>query len=514
MGYIRFNTYFCFLYQTDVELRPSLWLKQNYLHRILLMKRFTLFALLLLTGIAQHSFAKDGYHIKLKFTDMHDSMVYLAHYYGKPLPTIYKADSAKMNSKGEAIFDSKEKTLGGIYIMLLSDKKTYFEFLLDNGDNMTITATASKLPEGIKFQGSPENEHFQEYVKFLKDFGAKQQKLIDEYKEAKTGADSTALREQISKGSKELIKFRHDQATKYPGTLLAAIFNALEVPQVPEGPHYLPDGKVDSNFAYNYYKEHYWDNFNFKDDRLIQTPIYDGKLDEYFNKIVLPWPDSVEKEADVLLAKSRGTKDVFKYTLWWLTHNVENSKIMGMDAVFVYLVENYYMKGDATWLDNDALSKYFDRASKIAPNVIGNIAPDVKLPDADGKEQSMLALPAKYTLVIFWSPDCGHCQKEIPEIDSLYRATLKSKGVKIYAVNVDNEDTKWQEFIKKHKLEDWVNVWDKDHKSDFRSKFDVYSTPTIYLLDEKKIIRGKKLDHSNIMSVIEITEKKEKTTKK
>ena len=476
------------------------------------MKHLKLFALLLLTGMAQQAFAKDGYHIKLKFTDMKDSLVYLAHYYGKPLPTIYKADSAKLNSKGEAIFDSKQKTLGGIYIMLLSDKKTYFEFLLDNGDEMSITATASKLPEALTFQGSAENDHFQEYVKFLKDFGTRQQTLMDQYKASKTKADTAAAREKLSAASKELIKFRQGYATKYPGTLLAAIFNALEVPQVPEGKHMLPDGKVDSNFAYNYYKDHYWDHFNFKDDRLVQTPIFDGKLDEYFNKVVLPWPDSVEHEADVLLSKSRGTKDVFKYTLWWLTHNAENSKVMGMDAVFVYLVENYYMKGDATWLDNDALSKYFDRASKIAPNVLGNLAPEVRLPDAKGTEQSMLATQAKYTLLIFWSPDCGHCQHEMPVIDSLYRAVLKSKGVKIFAVNVDNEDTKWTDFIKKNKIEEWNNVWDKDHKGDFRSKYDVYSTPTIYLLDDKKIIRGKKLDHSNIMSVIEILERKEKTT--
>ncbi|MBS1586889.1 MAG: redoxin domain-containing protein [Bacteroidetes bacterium] len=478
------------------------------------MKRFTLFALLLLMGLSQHSFARDGYHIKLKFTDMKDSLVYLAHYYGKPLPTIYKADSAKLNSKGEAILDSKEKTLGGIYIILLNDKKTYFEFLLDNGNEMTITATASKLPEGLKFEGSPENTHFQEYVTFLKDFGTRQQKLVDGYKAAKTKADSTEYREKIGKGSKELIKFRQNYAAKYPGTLLSAIFNALEVPEVPEGTHYLPDGKVDSNFSYNYYKTHYWDHFNFQDDRLVQTPIYDGKLDEYFNKVVLPWPDSVEHEADVLLAKARGTKDVFKYTLWWLTHNVENSKIMGMDAVFVYLVENYYMKGDATWLDNDALSKYYDRASKIAPNVIGNVAPDVNLPDAKGTVQSMYNVKGKYTLLVFWSPDCGHCQHEMPVLDSLYKAVLKNKGVKVYAVNVDNEDTKWSDFIKKNKLEEWTNVWDKDHNSDFRSKYDVYSTPTIYLLDEKKIIRGKRLDHSNIMSVIEILEKKDKTTKR
>ena len=70
--------------------------------------------------------------------------------------------------------------------------------------------------------------------------------------------------------------------------------------------------KKDSNFAYNYYKTHYWDHFNFKDDRIIHTPLYDAKIDEYMNKLVLPIPDSVIKEGDALLAKARGTKEVFK----------------------------------------------------------------------------------------------------------------------------------------------------------------------------------------------------------
>ena len=63
------------------------------------MKQFlvTLSALVLFQTTAL--FAKDGYKIKIKFTDVTDSTVFLAHYYGKPLPTIYKTDSAKLESR-------------------------------------------------------------------------------------------------------------------------------------------------------------------------------------------------------------------------------------------------------------------------------------------------------------------------------------------------------------------------------------------------------------------------------
>jgi thiol-disulfide isomerase/thioredoxin len=479
------------------------------------MKRITLFALLFITCLAQSAVAKDGYKIQLKFTDVTDSVVYLAHYYGKTLPTIYKADSAKLDKNGVAVFESKEKFTGGIYMMLLSDKKTYFEFLIDNGQDIGMTVTAKELPGGIKFKNSPENERFQAYVNFLKDFGTKQKAISDKMATAKTADDTAKIRKESAESSKKLIAYRRDYATKNPGTLLTSIFNSLEIPQVPEGKHYLADGKTeDSSFAYNYYKGHYWEHFNFQDDRLIYTPVYDAKLEEYFSKLVLPIIDSVEFEADQLLTKTEGTKDLYKYTLWWITHYVESSKVMGLDEVFVYLVENYYMKGKATWLDAESLEKYVKQAQKIAPNVLGNVAADIVMPDINGKEQKLSAVKSKYTLLIFWSPECGHCLTEIPKIDSVYKAVLKDKGVKIVGVRVEGDEQKWKDVIKKNKLDDWIHMWDPEYKSNFRSKYNVYSTPVIYLLDEKKIIRGKKLDHTTIPQVIENLEKKEKLTNK
>lgn len=465
-------------------------------------------ALFYCTGAAH---AKDGYKIQLKFTDLKDTLVYLAHYYGKPLPTIFKSDSAHVDKNGVAVMQSNTKIVGGIYIMLLSDKRTYFDFLLDNGADMTITTSYKQIPLEMKFTGSPENQRFLEYGNFLTGFGAKQQKLMDKLAACKNAADSQVVQAELKESTKVLTDYRKNYVAKYPNTLLANIFNTLTLPIVPEGTHYLPDGKVDSNFAYTYYKGHYWDDFNLNDERMVNTPVYDTKLDEYINKLTFPHEDSVIKECKMLLEKTHNAPELFKYTLWWLTYNAENSKIMGMDAVFVYLVENYYMKGAATWLTNDDLQKYYDAARKIAPNVIGNIAPELKMPDVNKVEQSLHGLQAKYTLLLFWSPDCGHCQQEVPKIDSLYKAVLKKKGLKVYAVSTYDDEKAWKDFIQKHHLEDWVHVWDPERKSRFRDQYNVYMTPILYLLDDKKIIRAKRLDYLNIADVINMLEKKEKS---
>jgi thiol-disulfide isomerase/thioredoxin len=488
------------------------------------MKKVLFSALLLVAGVAQVVCAKNdtqpvkdngysAYRVKVHFTDMHDSMVFLAHYYGKPLPTIYKRDSAKLDKNGYAVIQSSDTDfVGGIYIILLSDRKSYFEFLLDKGNDISITATASELPQSLKFKNSPENERFLDYQAFAKKYSEMQDGYRKKLAAAKTADDTAAVRKEASKTSKDLINYRKDYVQKYPGTLLSAIFRALEVPQVPEGDHFLEDGKTkDSTFAYTYYKSHFWDGFDFHDDRLIHTPLFDSKLDEYMNKEVLPWPDSVEHEADMLLAKARGSKDIFKYSLWWLTRYAENSKVMGMDEVFVYLVENYYMKGDAFWLTNEELQKYEDRAQKIAPNVIGNIAPDIKVPSVinKGETPDMHDIKAKYTLIVFYSPSCGHCQHEMPLLDSTYEAVLKDKGVKVYTVATEGDEKAITDFLVKLKVDKkWTNTWDPDHIGDWRNKFDVYSTPTIYLLDEKKKIIGKRIDHANVASLIEATEKK------
>ncbi len=170
--------------------------------------------LLLLAALAKPSLAKDGYKIQVKFIGTTDSMVFLAHYYGKPLPTIYKTDSAKIDKKGNTFLKSDSVILGGIYILLLSDKKTYFELLLNNCDDMSITADVRNIPDGIVYKNSDENIKFQNYVNFLKGFGEKQQKLEEEFRNAATPKDSIAAREKLVTSSKELTNYRKDIIAK------------------------------------------------------------------------------------------------------------------------------------------------------------------------------------------------------------------------------------------------------------------------------------------------------------
>lgn len=457
------------------------------------------------------SSAKDGYKIEVKFKqDVTDSFVYLAHYYAKPLPTIYKTDSARVINRRTAVIESRDSILGGIYMILFDGRSKFAEFMLNNGDAMTMEVDTTNMPANITFKNSPENTRYIEYEKFLIGYGKKQQALLDELKTAKTAADTQATRDKATKAGRELIAYRNDYVKKYPNTFLSNVFNAVSVPDIPEGRHLIAGtNTVDSEFNYRYYKQHYWDRFDFRDQRLMYTPIYDAKLDEYFNRLVLPIPDSMNAEADAILARTRKSPELFKYALHWLAGNAERSKVMGMDEVFVHLVEQYYMKGDAWWLDTATLAKYEDRARKIAPNVVGNPAPALNLQDiATLSEKPLSQVESKYTMLVFWSKDCGHCMKEVPQLDSVYKAVLKNKGVKVYAISTEGDLSDIRKSVEKLGIGEWTNVVDANNNSGYRANYDVYTTPKVYLLDKDKVIVGKGLDHSNVAEVIEFVEKK------
>ena len=62
-------------------------------------------------------------------------------------------------------------------------------------------------------------------------------------------------------------------------------------------------------------------------------------------------------------------------------------------------------------------------------------------------------------------------------------------------VGVKTEGTReeWLQFINEHHLSGWVHGTDPQAATNYRRLYDVYSTPMIYLLDDKKKIVAKKL---------------------
>ncbi|HUM45526.1 MAG TPA: DUF5106 domain-containing protein [Chitinophagales bacterium] len=435
---------------------------------------------------------KQGYQIIVHIPAMKDTPCYLANYYGDKQ---YIQDTVRSDVNGTVVFEGREQLPGGIYLFVFPDKR-YFELLVDKEQYFTMETTWDDPINNMKVKGSKDNDLFYEYLKFAVQLQKNSMEAHEKLKAAKSKADTTAVNDQLKVNDEKMTAYRKKYMQDHPQTFLTKIFTTMPEPEIPKEIPTLPNGRKDSTYAYRYYKGHYLDNVDFSDSRLLRTPLFAPKIEKYIKELTPQVPDSINKEAELLVEKAKADSEVFKYVLWWITYNYETSKIMGMDEVFVHMVEKYYMTNQAYWLDSAQLVKIIDRARKIAPNIIGNTAPELALKDTLGRWQILSKVPAKYTILVFWDPDCGHCQKEMPKLQEVYDK-WKSKGVEVYAVDIEVDDAKWRKFIREKKLS-WINVNDINHQSNFRQLYDIYSTPVIYILDDKKVIRAKRIGAEQI----------------
>ncbi|MFN4006743.1 MAG: redoxin domain-containing protein [Chitinophagaceae bacterium] len=447
-----------------------------------------------------------GYEFEINVTPFKNTWVYLGCYYGK-----YKnlVDSAFVDANSRGVFRGKEKLPGGIYFFVTPQKSILFEFLVDDMQRMKIVADTAR-PDDVVITGSKENELFTQYTKFLAAKVPVMNQLQMAMRSAKSAADSNAIREQMIQANNDMNKYRDNIGKQYPESMLAQFFNCV---RRPESPITTLKTRDDSVAAYRYVKDHFWDGVNFFDERLLRTPFFDPKLEEYFKYYVSPEADSIIPEVNYILLSARSNYKMFKYLLGRFTDKYVNPEVMGQDKVFIFLFNNFFSKGDTAWLSVKQREFIFNRAYSLMANQIGEYAAEMQLVDTAGKPQSLYGVNAPFTFVAFWDHTCGHCKEQIPQLDSFYRARWSKLGVKIYAVNTNDKMhaapdelkpamKEWIDFIKTKQLSGWYHVHQtkqqrdteqKNQQANYRQLYDVYQTPTFYLLDEQKRIIGKKL---------------------
>lgn len=467
--------------------------------------------------IAAHSYGQtNGYSIGITLKPYKNQYVYLGYYYGKIKAL---ADSVMLNANSTGTFKGKEKLNGGIYFIVSPRKEILFELLLDKQQHFSIQADTIGLPASIQFINSPENNLFQSYSKFANANGKTASGYMAELSSAKNKADSNQLSGKLQGLNEKMVHYRDSIIGKNPGSMLSVLFRALKEPAVPPAAKQ-PGGKYDSLFAYNYFKSHYWDGISFTDERLLRTPIFEPRLDKYYKTLVVPEPDSIAKEVDLMLGKSAVNKEMFKYLLTYFVQQYINPQYMGQDAVFVHLFEKYINNNPQVDWFTDKYKKYMtDRAYSVMANLIGAPAQNLELVDSLDKPRPLYDVKAPFTVICFWDATCSHCKEVVPKLDSIYRAKWKNEGVVIYGVMVDGGKEAWLNYIRENNLKDWIHVYEtaaaRDAgyaagKPNFRQLYDVYQTPILYLLDKDKHIIAKKLTYDQIDEVLNVKLKQAK----
>jgi thiol-disulfide isomerase/thioredoxin len=166
---------------------------------------------------------------------------------------------------------------------------------------------------------------------------------------------------------------------------------------------------------------------------------------------------------------------------------------MGIDRVFVHVVDTYYITHQATWERPSVVENLIKKANRLSPILIGEISPNMVMIDTNNQPISMYSIKSNFLILFFWDPDCGHCEQEIPKLKDFYDKQKDSLGIKIFAVCSDTSIIKWKSAIRKRKM-DWINVdGPRTLTGDYHEQFDVSTTPVIYILNNRKEIIAKRL---------------------
>jgi thiol-disulfide isomerase/thioredoxin len=391
--------------------------------------------------------------------------------------------------------------------MIVVPGNTYFEILMTGDQVFSLDCDFNNFLGSLSFSGSSDNSAFIKYQREWSELQKRAGAISKRMQSNKDNPDSLKFLRQMQVEQETRMKnYLKETESKNAGSFLSTLVRAMIPVEIPE--FNLPEGTknpdsvrwLKSNL---YYKEHFFDNVDISDERLLRTPILYGKINEYFTNPFIQAPDSIINEIDMVLGRVKDNYKIFQFIAVYLFNHFRQSEIMGHDAVMVKLADDIYLTDKADWVSKEFKDDLRKQIDLIRPNLIGRKAQNIIMDSYKGIFVDLYDIQNEFTILYFWEPDCSHCKEATPKLREYYEKE-KNSGIEVFAVCTTSDKAKWTQYIESNKLT-WINGWDPERKSHYDYYYNIQSTPTIYILDRNKTIIAKKLSVESIGPFIENT---------
>lgn len=417
---------------------------------------------ILLFGFFNLFSAQNGYEISIKTKGIAQDVMYLKIFNGT-VSESHVVDSAKINEKTPvAKFVQKQKILGGIYRLVLKSNKSAIDILVNNGAKISFNLEGNELL-GLMAEQEPNIG----FLTYERQSGNAERKL-------------------------ELLK---NVQKKYPCPILD-LYTKLEEKKNVKLPENLDERKKLQTSILA--------DLDLNDRRLQILPNSYQFLFKYIN--ILPIDNENYKiGVDRLLKGQNCDSKNYLFYLKWIFKNLEYYSQKDMKDTYKYTF-NTYLNDMKCINKNEIFYKSIAaKLSALEAVPIGSMIADTEMQKLDETlvNLSDIYTQSKYTFVMFYDPDCIHCQEETPKVVA-YIASLRNSGTDIQSVSYLNtqDDKKWQSFVQEKGLQNWINVKSKNNDRTYVEKLGISSNPNFLLLDSQGKVLLKKYNQQEIAKIL------------
>ncbi|MBT4869429.1 MAG: TlpA family protein disulfide reductase, partial [Polaribacter sp.] len=396
-----------------------------------------------------------------------------------------------INAQGEKkeiatfLFELPNDTRIGAYRISYGIGEGSFVDFFYNKENIHFNFDPESPEESISFTSSKENLLYQESIALI----SKEQQKLDAIQNKVLQNPSLNLNSAYKKALNSLnsIQKKYIEASRgmYVHTFIKAFLkkNAPEIITTPQ--------KYQSHLMTTFFN-----HIDFSDKKLINSPVLTKKIIEYlfsinYSEDTKTQNNLFKKSIDLVLSKITNL-DYKEEIIVFLMAKFETINAL---KILDYLLEDQYKKLPLPLQKEEF---YIEKKNLLATQ-IGRMAPDFSWKE-NGEIVALSKLnKSQYYLLVFWSTECSHCLREIPQLDQYLGI---NKKITTIAISLEKNDLNWK--IYKKKLPNWQHVFGEGKwENKIVKTYNINATPTYFILDSTKNIIAKPYELEDVKAFIE-----------
>ncbi|MCK4677219.1 MAG: redoxin domain-containing protein [Bacteroidales bacterium] len=442
--------------------------------------------IVLFISLSVFAFSQEAHKLTGRVTNFPGGLVYLASFYGERAPVV---DSLIISQDGVFEFEMNSSKTGGYYrVILIKDR--YID-LIYNHENIVFSTDYENPFDSLHIITSQENKIYYDFLSFIKNNQLKQDLLgpmVEYYpKDDPLYKEIRVRYHDIQQNRRNYIDSISEQ---YSGTYVSRVITTQQRP-------FLSADLIEKE-RIEYLKDHFWDEIPLNDTSLLRSTVYPNLVMEYlslygdrsFSQTELE--ESFMDAVDVIQWAALDNDIIYGFILEYLIKGFERYHF---DKVLDHIANNYAQEENCK---NENLSTEVQKRLENYQNLsVGKPAPAINMVDINQNSVTLNNRSSEYLLLVFWASWCPHCIQLLPRLTDIY--SNNDLGLEIIAISLDNNQEDHLKAVEEGTYP-WINCSDyKGWNSQAAVDYNIYATPTMFLLDKERNIITKPITYRELM---------------